>query len=95
MTKTRVCPVAGCPQLTPCATHSRERSHWSPDRDRGAQRAFRASVLARDSHTCQRCRTPDPTGKTLQAHHLKPGYNPAHGITLCRDCHREVDRNAR
>jgi 5-methylcytosine-specific restriction endonuclease McrA len=56
-------------------------------------------VLRRDHYRCQRCGHHDPSGKTLEAHHLRPGYDIDAGITLGNSdgcgCHRAVDRHAR
>jgi 5-methylcytosine-specific restriction endonuclease McrA len=65
---------------------------WSTDRDRGAQHAFRQAVLARDGHACTRCHRDDVA---LVAHHVRPGYDVSAGITLCDDCHADVDTHAR
>jgi len=74
--------------------------HWSPERNRSRQKRFRAAVLARDDYTCQRCGRRDPTGTTLEAHHLRDGYDVADGITVCgrsapTNCHRAIDQHAR
>lgn len=96
----KVCSKPGCPQLVspsePCPTHGRPLNQpWSNDRDRKAQHAFRNSTLARDGYTCQRCGHRDPTGKTLQAHHV----STTQGLTLCtkaaNGCHAAVDAHAR
>ena len=93
----RVCAVHGCPNPQPCPDHpGRPRNAtWTRDRPRAAQHAFRTAVLARDNHTCRRCGHHDPTGKTLVAHHDRPGYTPDCGRTLCQPCHRKVDTHAR
>lgn len=74
--------------------------HWSAGRDRTAQARFRRAVLARDHYTCRRCGHHDPTGATLEAHHVHPGYDPDHGVTLCNSttlsqCHKALDPHAR
>jgi hypothetical protein len=92
MRRLKTCAVHGCPNLAPCETHSRPaNASWSRDRDRQAQHRFRQAVLQRDGHRCRRCRN---TGH-LVAHHLRPGYDPADGVTLCQGCHRAIDANAR
>jgi hypothetical protein len=75
---------------------------WSA-RNRSAQRRFRRSVLARDGHQCTfilgnglRC----PVTAPLVADHRLPlhrggSFDPAGGVTLCEQHHREVDRYAR
>lgn len=94
-------PCLDCGTLSPhsrCPAHSTGDS-WNGTRDRAAQRRFRNAVLARDAHRCRyrlengaRC----PATRNLQAHHLTPGtWDPAHGITLCREHHRAIDRHAR
>lgn len=97
----RVCSRPGCPHITPCPDHPprARNASWSTNRDREKQRAFRNAVLARDNFTCTRCGHHDPTGRTLQAHHLRPGYSAADGVAVCTSaangCHAQIDRNAR
>lgn len=96
MTRQHVCSQPGCPELAPCPKHSRPKNaSWSKDRDPKAQRFFRHNVLTRDNYTCTRCGHHDPTGRDLQAHHIKPGYEMNAGTTLCTTCHRAVDAHAR
>ncbi len=94
-----VCSSPGCPNLAPCPAHAKHGGHWSRGRDRNAQARFRRAVLTRDRHTCRRCGHHDPTGRTLEAHHTRPGYDPAAGVTVCstaaNGCHRELDPHAR
>lgn len=95
----KVCAKVGCPHLRPCPNpdHApRDRNApWSKDRDRKQQREFREAVLHRDAYTCVRCGHRDVSGKSLTAHHDKPGYHASAGRTLCNDCHRAVDQHAR
>lgn len=56
---------------------------------------WREAVFERDDHTCQQC---DIRGGALQAHHIKPvrcypwlAVEIDNGITLCEDCHDDVD----
>lgn len=75
---------------------------WSA-RNRGDQKRYRRIVLARDGHRCTfvlanglRCGVTDP----LVAHHKVPlhkggNFDPAGGVTLCDQHHREVDSYAR
>jgi 5-methylcytosine-specific restriction endonuclease McrA len=99
--RTRVCSHIdrsgrGCPNLQPCPVHARPaNARWSRDRDPAAQARFRRAVLKRDQFTCTRCGHHDRTGRTLVAHHVRPGYATADGRTLCDSCHRAVDSNAR
>lgn len=58
---------------------------------------WRMTVFKRDNFTCQNCHQ---IGGELHAHHLKPfATNPklrfeiSNGITLCEDCHKEIDGN--
>jgi hypothetical protein len=74
---------------------ARRHTGWSPDRNRGLQAKFRRLVLKRDSNTCRRCGHHDPTGRTLQAHHIQAGYAVECGLTLCRTCHKAEDPHAR
>lgn len=81
-----------CPNLAPCPTHSRPKNApWSNGRNRQDQERFRRAVLARDGWRCTRC----ASRTQLVAHHVRPGYDVSDGITLCEDCHREVDHHAR
>jgi hypothetical protein len=102
--KWHVCSHAGpdgsCPELVnrdnPCPKHGRPvNASWSTDRDRGAQRQFRARVLEHDGYRCTRCGHVDPSGRSLDAHHV----TPTEGVTLCNSkgngCHGVTDRNAR
>jgi 5-methylcytosine-specific restriction endonuclease McrA len=92
MKRVKVCSTPGCPNLAPCPRHSRPtNAPWSKGRDRQAQHAFRQAVLQRDGHRCTRC----GTTLDLVAHHVKPGYHPSAGITLCRACHQAIDTHAR
>lgn len=59
---------------------------------------WRLKVLKRDGFKCQmpRCRNI----KNLQVHHIKKWssasilrYEVSNGITVCRSCHQEVNRN--
>jgi hypothetical protein len=95
------CPNLAEPGTSRCSEHpGRPRNaSWSTDRDPAAQRRFRNAVLERDGHRCQRCGHHDPTGRTLEAHHVRPGYNPSDGKTLCtkraNGCHSATDAHAR
>ena len=85
-----------CHNLTPCPVHSRPRNaSWSKDRDRKAQHEFRKATLQRDGYRCRRCGHHDPSGKTLDAHHV----TPTEGMTLCNSkangCHAAHDKHAR
>ncbi len=94
-----------CPEHTAQyeLARSRARPSWSPSRNRSAQRRFREAVLKRAGNQCQallangtRC----PIKAPLFAHHTKShnapdGYDPKHGVCLCRFHHREVDSHAR
>jgi 5-methylcytosine-specific restriction endonuclease McrA len=64
-----------------------------------AQQWFRDAVLHRDGYKCQKCGHHDSTGKTLEAHHLRPGYDVDAGLTVCSSsvsgCHKALDPSAR
>jgi hypothetical protein len=64
------------------------------------QQRFRVAVLLRDGHRCRRCGS---NADVVAAHWPIPlrsfgadpaAYDPRHGITLCRDCHRRMDPHA-
>jgi hypothetical protein len=101
MRRARVCSHidrkgSSCPNLQPCPIHTRPaNARWSPDRDPRRQGRFRQRVLERDGYRCTRCGHHAPTGRGLVAHHIRPGYETSAGQTLCDDCHRAVDSNAR
>jgi hypothetical protein len=89
-----VCSHVGCAELVsknePCPTHSRPKSNWG-GRDIAAHNRWAKRVKARDGHRCTRC----GSRLELHAHHLRPGNDIDAGITLCRTCHRQVDKQAR
>jgi hypothetical protein len=96
MARVKVCPRVGCPSLMPCETHSRPaNASWSKDRNRQQQHKFRTATLTNDGYTCTRCGHHDPSGKTLDAHHVSPTL----GTTLCNSkangCHSARDVSAR
>ena len=60
---------------------------------------WRTAVFKRDDYTCQMC---NERGGRLEAHHIRPVrdhkndlliFDINNGITLCRECHREVNRH--
>lgn len=105
----RACSVVGCAELvnndSPCPVHGRKKSDpWGKDRTpemRAAQARARRAALKRDQFTCTRCGHHDPTGKTLQLHHLRTADDNAleHVTILCNrqanGCHSAVDHWAR
>lgn len=55
---------------------------------------WREAVFKRDGYKCQKC----GSSEKLQVHHVKPFLKHPHlvividnGMTLCEDCHRDVD----
>lgn len=104
------CTICGKPSSQArCPAHRRDpKASWSPNRDRGKQRRFRAAVLERDGHRCtfrneygERC----PVRVGLRAAHIKPlrefalgdpeMYSPANGRCLCKFHDRLTDPHAR
>jgi hypothetical protein len=90
----KVCAVVGCPNLKPCPDHpGRPRNApWSRDRDNAGHLRHRRSLIAERGAFCERCgwaTTPD--GRGLHMHHVSSEVVQL----LCRDCHRDIDRNAR
>lgn len=81
-----------------CPIHRGNHTGWTGNRDRTAQARFRRAVLQRDGNQCVYT-TPDGERCTattqLQAHHVRPGYTPDAGVTLCRVHHRAIDPKAR
>ena len=62
-----------------------------------AYKNWRTTVFKRDDYTCQMC---NEHGGRLQAHHIRPVrhhkndlliFDINNGITLCKECHREVN----
>jgi hypothetical protein len=88
-----------CLRHAPAQVASKSGFSFS-NHDRNRQKAFRAAVLARDHHACRMC---GAGPGDLIAHHTTPvldlpeaeRYDPRHGVTLCRACHRAADRHAR
>lgn len=62
-------------------------------------RIWREAVFSRDNWTCQRCGARSGNGSrvALHPHHIKPfakypdlRFEVSNGITLCKECHKEV-----
>jgi len=76
-----------CRALTDVGSYC--RAHKKPGRgSTRAQRKVRASVIARDGHSCRSCGGPGP----FEVHHRESfaaggRYEPANLVTLCRSCH--------
>jgi hypothetical protein len=92
------------PMLATCSVCGRvsesSRCPDHPRRSSAAQQRFRVAVLLRDGHRCRRCGS---NADVVAAHWPIPlrsfgadpaAYDPRHGITLCRDCHRRMDPHA-
>jgi len=67
-------------------------------------RQWRAAVFQRDRYTCQKCGAKHQVGSRpeLHPHHIKPfakyldlRFVVSNGLTLCKECHREVHRNGK
>lgn len=63
---------------------------------------WRDYIFKRDNYICQECGSRSGNGKTiaLHPHHIKSfakfsdlRFNPYNGITLCIDCHKQVNWN--
>lgn len=68
-------------------------------RDRNTQeyKKWRADVYKRDNYTCKIC---NMRGVPIEAHHIKPWakypkerYDINNGITLCKECHKNIHRH--
>ena len=81
-------------------TRKNEKFYWERDnsesRKTAEYKAWRTSVFQRDGYTCQLC---GRVGGELNAHHIKPfakykslRYDINNGITLCKECHKEIHR---
>ena len=60
------------------------------------RKAFYEECVKRDSFSCVMC---DDTNIKLEVHHITPrikmpnhGYAPSNGISLCPDCHEDVEK---
>jgi 5-methylcytosine-specific restriction endonuclease McrA len=67
------------------------------DREDPKYKAWRFGIFKRDEFCCQSCYK---KGVKLQAHHIKRWadfpelrYLQSNGITLCEDCHKQVNGN--
>lgn len=67
-------------------------------------RQWRSKVFERDNWTCQTCWRKSSVGDSvyLEPHHIKGWakfpelrYEVFNGITLCKDCHKEVHKKSR
>ena len=65
------------------------------DRKKDKYKRWRKSVFTRDNYTCQLC---SKRGGDMEAHHKKPfadykelRFSVNNGITLCKECHKNVD----
>lgn len=75
------------------------KSYWNyEDRRSNKYKKWKASVLERDKNKCKICGSKE----NLVVHHIKhfadninERYNIDNGITLCKNCHKEVHKNER
>lgn len=79
-----VCSTPGCPNLTPCAAHTRKP--WTGSHSRGFPASTRRRILQRDPQ-CP-CGAP-----ATEADHIVPvahggTHDETNGQGLCHDCHR-------
>lgn len=91
-----ICTEPGCPNpatnRSRCPTHQTTPTNGSRSgRNLAQHNQWARAVKHRDGYRCQVC----GTNQDLQAHHLRPGYTPDTGITLCRAHHKQVDPYAR
>lgn len=85
----KACPVCG--KVQPCPTHPTYNTGTrNPRRDLTQHIRWARAIKRRDGNQCQRCGSTD----RLEAHHLNGVGSPA-GVTLCHDCHAQVDQYVR
>jgi 5-methylcytosine-specific restriction endonuclease McrA len=88
----RACIVCGRPsERSRCPDHPYKR----PDYGGRPWRRLRAQIIARDGGQCVRCGS---QVSHLEVHHMdgRPSNNdPANLVTLCRSCHRFVQKGGR
>lgn len=84
--KVHVCPRPGCPELTPCPTHSKPKASGWGQRDHAEHKRFRRAAI-KAQPWCTVC----GTTQKLDVHHGARGEP----VVLCNDHHQAVDSHAR
>ena len=77
----------------------RNQSYWNYEERRSNKyKKWKEQVLKRDNYKCQKC----GTKQNLVVHHIKAfaidkalRFDIDNGITLCKDCQKEVHQNER
>lgn len=103
--KGKRCPWAKFPRLKGEKNHN-WKGGIAPERvkirNSIISRLWREEVFFRDNWTCQKCRIRSGNGKAiyLVAHHIQNfaeypeiRFSVENGITLCKDCHKEIHKN--
>jgi len=99
----RICTGRRCPTCQAAYDQAQaERQPWRRQRKRRGYQRNPWRAFQRDQFTCRivGCNHTDSTGKTLEAHHLRPLANggtsdPSNLLTVCRQHHHRIEQHAR